>query len=46
MIIEEETDYSETSVTKYQQHRPTSRKSEGLNISDIYKIVKHRHLMQ
>ena len=30
--IEEGTDYSETSVSKYQQRRATSRKSEGLNI--------------
>jgi len=38
MIIDEGTDYSETSVTKYQQSRPTSQKSEGLNILDIYKL--------
>jgi hypothetical protein len=38
MIIEEGTDYSETSVTKYQQRRATSRKSEGFNISDIYNL--------
>jgi len=38
MIIEEGTDYSETSVSKYQQNRATSRKSEGLNISGIYKL--------
>jgi len=38
MIIQKETDNSETSVNKYQQRRATSRKSEGLNISDIYKL--------
>jgi len=38
MVIKEEIDYSETSVIKYQQRRTTSRKSEGFNISDIYKL--------
>jgi hypothetical protein len=38
MIIEEGTGYSETSVNKYQQRSPSSRKSEGLNISGIYKL--------
>jgi hypothetical protein len=35
MMVKEETDYSETSVTKYQQRRATSRKSDDLNISGI-----------
>jgi len=35
MVIDEGTDYSETSVTKYQQRYATSRRSEGLNISGI-----------
>jgi len=38
MVIKEEIDYSETSVIKYQQRRTTSRKSEGFNISGIYKL--------
>jgi hypothetical protein len=36
IIIEEEFDYSETPISKYQQRRPTSWKSECLNISGIY----------
>jgi hypothetical protein len=38
MIIKEGDGYSEMSVTKYQEQRATSRKKEGLNISDIYKM--------
>jgi len=38
MIIEEGTDYFETSVSKYQQRRAKSRKRESLNISGIYKL--------
>jgi len=38
MTIEDGTDYSETSVTKYQLRRATSRRSEGLNISGIYRL--------
>jgi hypothetical protein len=33
--IEEGTEYSETAVCKYQQHRATLRKSEGLNIQEF-----------
>jgi hypothetical protein len=38
MNIEEGNDYSETSVTKYQQRRAISRKSEGLDITGIYEL--------
>jgi hypothetical protein len=38
MVIEVLTDYSETSVSKYQQRRETSRKRESLNNSRIYKF--------
>jgi hypothetical protein len=38
IINEDGTDYSEKSISKHQQRRVTSRKSESLHISGIYKL--------
>jgi hypothetical protein len=39
IITEERTHYSETSVTKCQKRRTTSRMRKGLNISGVYNLV-------